>query len=504
MKAINFVNNMLKSSPIVWRSTGKKILCKEALINKDAVAELFTNLNSKDLDIVENTMKVLFSVAHNDPEKIIHLKADIVATAKRCQHFKICFFSKKIIESMLQLNPSVTTEITEIETMIKPKKIITGNSSQPYYSRDCRHDAEYILGGVDYRYQLNDVCHAFNYDCSKALKKVLRTMKKLGYEKNKLYWKDVPRRWSKGYSRNEVYKTRLHYSSYHSIQLFVMWCLENLPIKREAWDEYLIEQEGYEPIFTDDLIEDRPEFIKLDTKIETNKWLKQKIKRNEVYQSSNLDKDWTILYEDTRIRFEDKLFERDIASCFSKSSLNKVKNKADVFAPYYDCRNVNIDKVPEQAFFSGKLYISGGNLPEIESELVPSYGKISEKEYEGNYSPIFPCPELITALGLKQKKGTLNFYKDNELVIKNINWRNGFFFSVGHGGEDRFNQTNNGCILIIKTKHLKKYIKTNKLRLLSTGEISKSKIDKYGDSYEYKPENIKRKRFTFNITKLSI
>jgi len=501
MKSLTFISKYLGVAPFDWRNNARKALYNSAFSNDETIEQLKENLCSDNLDIVENSFKVLFSLSHKAPKRIAGLKNDIFKAARRCSHFKIAYFAKGILENLISIDDSAKRELTQATKLITPLNFIANRNEENYRYYNCEHEAEYILGDADYKYKLGNICNAFEYDCKKALKKVLQNMRKLGYRKGKRYWKEVPSKWRRGYYGEKSYKTKLHYYSYHSIQMFLMWCIKNLPIRKRAWDEFLREQKDFEPFFVDEQITDRPSFAEFkNVKLDVDTWLKQKIKRGDVYRSVKLSQPWVVLFESTHIRYEDKVFHREISTCFAKGSLKKVKKKREVFPPYFTCSNFNIDEVPTIANEIGGLSVCGHNAEEVEGKLSPTHGSISDTNFDSSFNPLFPTPELVKDLKLKQRRGTLEYYRGRELVVKCINWQNGYIANVGYSGEDKFELADYGSVLIIKTKYLKAFLKAHKVRLLSTGEIEKRKIDKYGKSWDYKKENTRCRRFAFEIS----
>ncbi len=504
MNTLAFISKYLSAPPVPWRSSAYTALYKSALVDDKAIKQLKQNLRSDNLDIVENSLKVLLSLSQKTPVRVLSLKTDICNTAQRCRHFKIAYFAKNILADLVKIDASVNKELYKVINLITPKIFISTRREETYYrSYSCEHGVEYTLGDESYKYRLSEICNAFEYDCKKALKKVLQIMRGMGYKKDTHYWKAVPPRWRRNYYRDENgYKTKLHYCSHHSIQIFLIWCINNLPLTKESWDSFLREQKNFDPSFVNQKISDRPSFIKfVDLNLDAKVWLKQKIKREDVFNSVKLSNPWVVLYENTYIRYEDKVFDRDISTCFSKTSLKSVKKKKEVFAPYYDCRNTGINEVPTIANQSKKLSVYGHNSEEIERKISPSHGTISETNFETTFNPIFPAPDLVDFLKLKQRKGTLEYYKGKELVVHCINWQNGYIANSGRSGEDKFQIVDHGTVLIIKSKYLKSFLKARKLRLISTGEITKRKIDKYGTGWDYKVEDTKRKRFAFEVSK---
>lgn len=504
MDTLTFISKFLSTPVVKWRDSAYTALYNSALVDDNAIEQLKKNLYSDNLDVVENSLKVLFSLSQKVPSRILNLKMDICKTAKRCKHFKITYYSKNILEDLATLDISVNKEFSTVTNLINPKSFIPNRRKEDYYcSYSCEYDVKYTLGDENYKYRLNDVCNTFEYDCKKALRKVLQIMRGMGYKKGFQYWKDIPSRWRRGYHDEKSYKTKLHYYSYHSIQMFLIWCINNISVTKESWDYFLDKQGDFDPSFVAQKISDRPEFIKfIGANVDVKAWLKQKIKREDVFGAVKLSNPWVVLYENTYIRYEDKVFDRDISTCFSSVSLSNVKKKKEVFAPYYDCRNTRIDEVPTIASQKNKLSVYGNNLRGVEGKLFPSYGIISETTLETTFNPIFPAPELVDFLKLKQRKGALEYYKGRELVVQCINWENGYIANSDRSGEDKFQTADYGSVLIIKSKYLKDFLKARKLRLLSTGEITKRKIDKYSTGWDYKPENTKHKRFIFEASKL--
>jgi|GEM_PF-3471114 len=503
MKSLPFISKYLGVAPFKWRDGAGKALYENALLDEKAISQLKENLLSENLDIVENSLKVLFRLSYKTPERILSIKERILKTAKRCNHFKIAYLSKNILQNLSDFKPSAKGMFIQSLRLITPTEFVP-STQQAWYRYSSDHFVEYALGGADYKYKLDNICNAFKYAGKKGYKKLLQNMKVLGYQKGKKYWEDVPSRWSRGYSRNESYKTKLHYCAYHGIQIFLMWCIKNLPVEEARWTEFLQENYNYEPVWVEDLITDRPDFIKFkDVKIKTEVWLKDKLKRADIYNLTGLNQSWVVLYEDTRIRFEDKLLSRKTFSGFTTENLNKIKDKKEVFPPSYSCNNCLIDEVPMLAHKSKKLFVSDHNRTELDGKLFPAYGIISETNFGDSFNPVFPAPEMVEQLKLKQRKGTLEYYTDtDELVIKTINWQNGFVASIGNHGEDKHHLADHGSVLMIKGKYLKKFLKSNKLRLITCGDLDKSKIDRYGTGWEYKPEDTRRKRFIFEISEI--
>ncbi|MEI6835676.1 MAG: hypothetical protein WCK59_02485 [Candidatus Falkowbacteria bacterium] len=492
MKTKQFITQYLKSPIVIHRKKALEVFFNEADSNLEFRQQLISNLKSDNYDIVLNSLKIIRSLVEYSPKKMLSCGPEIVFLAKNTNHFRIAYLCKEISDILYGVN--FISEMAYKSVC----KIVTPNfkQSEPddkYFS--CSYLLEYKLGNKDLKYNLDYICNAFKFEGTKAEKKVFEYMHYLGYKKEKIYRETKPMRWRDDYEGFN-YKTDLYYFSEHSIQIFLMWCVKNLHIPKDAWDELLKHEREWDPSIPEStLIEGKPYIIdNIDLLSDADQWLKKRLKKEDAYKLINLSSEWTPLYENTYIKHDEKIFSRYIHTCCIKKPIGKLSKKIEIEIPYYQAENSYINELPVEAEKSCNLRLNSyGRDEELNNKLVPNYG-ISSEDYD-EYVRIFPSPEIIKGLKLHQRKNTMEYYSGNKLVIKSIHWRDGYERSVGGRGEDRYQLGTYGQILLIKSKSLKDYLKLNKLKLLANGNILKRKEKRYGGNFDYKKENSRYKRF---------
>jgi len=498
MNTFEFLSQYLASPIVAHRNRATLCLFQETMSNPQAINQFALNLQSRNFDVVLNSLKVLQAVGLRDPRKVASLSKKIINLGKETDHFGIANLCKDILANLESVN-SAKHWTGLISKKLTPK-ILKSEDSEMFFD-NCDHFLEYSLGGKDYKYELSHICTAFRYDCKKASKQVFRYMKTLGYKKGTQYWKERPSRWRHDFE-GDRYETKLQYYAKHAIKIFLMWCIKNLPITIGAWEEVLIYERKWDPSLSHLLVEEKPSFIRFtDLQMDTNAWLKKRIKKADAYELFYPKVEWIPLYENTNFRSEDKSFDRYVTTCFIRTPIGKLSRKIKLAPIYYSCRGCYISELPIKAKKKGWLTLdnySGYDL--LKGRLAPSYGIVSE-DFD-DYVKLFPAPEIIEYFKLTQKKNSLEYSKNGELVIRCINWRSGYHRDISSQGEDRFELANYGHLLMIKAKYLKKYLKDNDLKLIAVGNIWKRKVDKWSQEYDYKSKNSRHKWLSFEIIKL--
>lgn len=474
------------------RKKALEVFFNEAFSNLEFRQQLISNLKSDNYDIVLNSLKVIRSLVECSPIKILSCGSAIVFLAKHTMHFKIAYLCKEIIDILYRVNLLSEVAYKSVSGVVSPNFKQSGLDDK-YFS--CNYLLEYKLGSKDLKYNLDYICNAFQFECTKAEKKVFEYMRFLGYRKEKIYHERKPARWRDDYEGFN-YKTDLYYFSEHSIQIFLMWCVKNLHISKNAWYELLEHEREWDPSIPEfTLIEGKPDIIdNIDLLSDTDQWLKKRLIKEDAYKLINLSSEWVPLYESTYIKHDEKIFSRYVHTCCIKKPIGKFSKKIEIELPYYQAENSYINELPVEAAKSGNLRLNSYvRDEEFNNGLVPNYG-ISSGEYD-EYVRVFPSPEIIEGLKLHQKKNTMEYYSGNKLVIKNVHWRDGYERIVGGRGDDQYQLGTYGQILLIKSKFLKDYLKLNKLKLLANGNILKRKEKRYGSNFDYKKENSRYKRF---------
>lgn len=491
MKTKNFITKYLASPVIAHRKKSLEVFFSEAKLNIDFRQQLIENLTSKNYDIVFNSLKVLRSLAEYDLELITSYGQEIVALVKQTDHFGIAWLCKEISDLLHNTEVLSKADYTLIQNKVTP--IFKPSEEEEHFYDRCDFSFEYKLGNQDLKYELEHICDAFRYECKKAQGKVLKYMRSLGYKEKKIYRETKPARW-----RNDHYgfryETDLYYFSRNSIEIFLLWCVKNLQISEEGWRELVRYEREWDPSIPESfLITSKPDIVgNLDLSEDVTKWLKTRVKKEEVYKLIDLSSEWVPLYENSYLKHDEKAFSRHVYTCCIKKPLGKFSKKTELGIPYYRAEKSYINELPLESEKLGNLHLDNRNHEEdLDNKLIPTYGSSSE-EYD-EYVRMFPSPEIVKALKLRQKRNTMEYYHGRELVIKNVHWRDGFETSVGGRGEDRYELGTYGQILLIKSKFLKQYLKQNKLKLLALGDIAKRKEKRYG-GYEFKRENSRYKR----------
>lgn len=497
MKTLKFITEYLASPVVAYRKRARSVFFTQAMSSPGATQQLVKNLESENYDVVLNSLRILHAVAEHDPEKLRRSGQAIATLGKRTNHFAIAHLSKEIISILLASDASLEKSNRAIEVRLTPE--FKQEQEEGYFSANCDHSLEYAFGSQDFKYELNHICDAFRHDCKKAAEAVFANMYSLGYRKDKIYRETRPARWRNDFYGHH-YETELFYYSRHSIQIFLMWCVGNLPISQEVWKELVKYERKWDPSIPEAfLIESQPSFIgSLDLSMAVDEWMKKTLKKDDVYKLINMESEWVPLYESTHFKNEEKSFSRHVATCCIKLPINGFSTKTELGIPYYRIENSFINELPIGAKKQGALSLEKYPRDDkVDDKLIPNYG-VGSEEYDG-FVRLFPAPEIIEALGLNQKKNTLEYYKGKELVIRSINWRGGYQRNIGERGQDRYEQQNYGEVLLIKSKYLRKYLKANKLKLLALGDIWKRREKKYGGGYDFKIKDSKHKKAYLGI-----
>ncbi|KKT24569.1 MAG: hypothetical protein UW07_C0012G0002 [Candidatus Nomurabacteria bacterium GW2011_GWF2_43_8] len=495
MNTLEFITKYLNSPIVAHRNKSLLCLFKERS-NTEAIKQLGLNLDSNNFDIVLNSLRVIFAISHENQDKVKAMSAKIAKLGLKTNHFSIVFLCRDILNKI----DGQVLDINRITKRITPK--LNGSENADYFSDNCDHFLEYSLGDRNHKYELSRICRTFRYDCKKATKQLFAYMRALGYKKGTQYWKERPSRWQHDFDGNR-YETKLNYFARHGIQMFLMWCVNNLTARNDDWSEFLIDERNWDASMPQLMVQERPSFLHFtELKTETNIWIKQKINKKSTYEFFDPKKEWFPLYENSSFKHEDKSFDRHITACFIKPPVSNISRKLEFSTPNYSCRNCYINELPLKAKQNGRLYLddSGNRHDGLKDKLFPSYGIVSE-DFD-DCTKLFPAPEIIEHFKLTQKKNTLNYYKGRKLVAYCLNWQDGYYRNVGRQGEDRFELANYGHLLMIKTKYLKKYLKDKKLKLLITGSVWKRKVDKWSHEGDYSNKKTsKHKWLSFEIVK---
>lgn len=480
MNTLEFLTTYLNSPIIAHRNKSLLCLFENAKTDRKAIGQLGLNLSSDNFDIVLNSLRVLYAISLVDSGKLKTVTKKVAKLGLKTNHFTIAILCRDILNEIGGQTISKANLITE---KITPE--ITAPTDTEMFFDNCDYSLEYSLGAKDYKYELSHICRTFQYDCKKAAKQVFVYMKMLGYRKNTQYWKERPSRWQHDFEGNR-YETRLNYFARHAIQMFLMWCVDNLTTTEKDWLELLTDERKWDASMPQLMIQNKPSFLHFtDIKTETDTWIKQRINKQKAYELFDPKRKWIPLYESTNFKYEDKSFDRHVTTCFVLPPVSNLSKKIEFSPPNYSCRGCYINELPAKAMQNEKLYLddSSSRHDELKDKLLPSYGIVSE-DFD-DYVKLFPVPEIIEYFKLTQQKNSLNYYKGKELVIYCINWKDGYYRNVGRQGEDRFELANYGHLLMIKTKYIKKYLEDNNLKLLTMGHIWKRKVDKWSHEGDY-------------------
>lgn len=495
MTTLELLSKYLGSPIIADRNRALECLIKEAMKNENAIRQLELNLKSNNFDIVWFSLKLLKAISLRDTNKIKTIKNPLLHLGENTQHFGIAKLCKDILENLNNIDYSNKKSFNKLI----PKFVdLTDNS---YFFVNCDHSLKYLFGSEEYSSELSRICRAFRYDGKKATKQLFTFMKSIGYKKGKLYWKEVPSHWRNYYGR-ERYEIRVSYFARHGLQMLLQWCVKNLVITREAWEELLVCERDFDPSIPTLLFDEKPCLIKFDDlNMKLVAWLNKKITTKETYKLLDPKAKWIPLYESTYFKSEDKSYDRNVTTCFIKKPIGKLKQKEEMSSVNYECRRCYINEVPIKAESNNWLFERSDNTDSnIDSKLIPSYGIVTESF--NDFVILFPTPEIVERFKLKQKKNTLEYYKGKELVIYCINWRSGYKRNIGRSGEDRFELVNYGQLLMIKTKFLKKYLEEKNFKLLAVGNIWKWKLENSGKDYGNRDDNSKYDWLPVKIIKM--
>lgn len=473
MSTLQFLSKYLASPIVAHRQKAMISLFKEVFTNPKALNAIALNLKSDNFDIVQNSLRVLLAVCYRNAKKIKPLQIKLIALAQKTNHFAILKLCHEIL-SLVNIKDSRVQELSRKLTA----NLITRTNDEYFYD-NCNHSLEYLFHSKDCAYELAHICRAFRYDCKRAEKQVIRYMKSMGYKKGSQYWRQRPYLYEYDFE-GKRFETTIHYYSRHSIQMFLLWCFNNLSISKEDVDELFFYERNWDPSIPKLLVQQQPDLIKFpDMELAPEKWLRKKIIKNDVYNLiSDKSSVWFPLYEDTKLRTDKKSYSKYVSVCFIKKPIGKItKSKDTTPTVHYICRNCYINEVPEWAFKNGFFSTENESSTRLEDKLISSFGYIQD-EFD-DILKLFPAPEIFDFFRLKQKNNTLEYYKGTELVVQCINWQAGFHRNVGVGREERFELSNYGSLLLIKTKFLKKYLKAMNFKLFARGSITKHLVNDY-------------------------
>ncbi len=499
MNTLEFISTYLKSPIIAYRNKSLLCLFENSKCDQRTINQLGLNLDSDNLDIVLNSLRIIYSISLLGNPKLQTINGKIAKLGLQTNHFTIACLCRDILD---EIGNKAAPKVKSITKKITPEIIETADEEM--FFDNCDYSLEYSLGAKDYKYELSHICRTFRYDCKKAAKQVFANMRILGYRKKVQYWKERPSRWQYDFEGNR-YETRLNYFARHAIQMFLMWCVKNLSTTESDWLELLTSQRKWDASLPKLNTQERPNFLRFtELEINTEKWIKSRIKNSDAYELFDPNAKWFPLYESTDFKYEDKAYNRHITTCFIKPPTFKISKKLEFSTPNYSCRNCYINELPIKARQDGRLYLddSGNRHDELKDKLFPSYGIVSE-DFD-DCVKLFPAPEIIEHFKLSQRKNTLSYYKGSELVAYCVNWQDGYYRNVGRQGEDKFELANYGHLLMVKTKYIKKYLADKNLRLLVMGNVWKRKVDKWSHEGDYSNKKTsKHKWLSFEVIRFN-
>ena len=327
MKTKEFITQYLTSPVVAHRKKATNMAFNEARSNSEFRKQLIENFGSSDYDIVLNSLKVFRALAEYDPQKASECGSKITLLSKRTDHFSIAWLCKEIADVLYEGNLLSETAYKTIQGKVTPT--LKHVEEEEYFHSRCDYSLEYRLGNQDLKYELDHICTAFRYECNKAQRKVFSYMRSLGHKREKVYRETKPARWRDDHYGFR-YETDLIYFSKHSIQVFLMWCVENLEISQGAWNELVRYEREWDPSIPDPfLISGKPDIIgNFDLKEDVDKWLKTRTSKKDVYKLLDLSSEWVPLYENTYLKHDEKAFSRHVYTCCIKQPLGKFSKKS--------------------------------------------------------------------------------------------------------------------------------------------------------------------------------
>ena len=484
METYELISKYLSSPIVSHRRKALKLFVQDGLLVKAALDQLGRNLDSKNFDVVIESLKAIQALSLRDAHKVSALSVKVFNLGKRSKHFEIISLCRKVLSELD--NGQESSDLLASKLQPKFRAI---EPTDTFYAA-CDYSIEYKLGNKDYKYELSNICEAFRYECGPALEQVQLFMKKLGYKEGAQYWKEVPSRWRNDFDGHH-YQTSLQYYSKHALDLFVFWCIQNLASSDSEWKHFLSDRKSWDPAYPELLTKEKPDSLVFrDMNESTDSWFRKRIKKEEGYEQLDFSKEWVALYENTNFRSEGKNFDRYMATCFMDKSVKKLSKKIELAVVRYACRNAPINSLPIEINKTGHLWVEEYSHYEfLKDKFFPTYGVVNEDSTD--YAVIFPAPEIVGHFDLQQKKNTLEYYKDDELVIYCLNWHGGYRTQSSSHGEDRFELANYGQTLMIKTEYLKRYMADKKLKLIARSNVTKRKVKDWGSEYDPKGSKYK-------------
>lgn len=499
MNTLEFISTYLKSPIIAHRKQSLLCLFENSKYDPRTIDQLRLNLSSDNLDIVLNSLRIIHSISLSGSPKLQKVTEKVAKLGMQTNHFTIASLCRDILD---EIGGKAESKAKSVTNKITPD--ITEPTEGEMFFDNCDYSLEYSLGAKDYKYELSHICRAFKYDCKKAAKQVFANMRMIGYRKKVQYWKERPSRWQHDFEGNR-YETRLNYFARHAIQMFLMWCVQNLSTTENDWLELLTSQRKWDASLPKLNIQERPHFLRFaDLAINTEKWIKSRIKNSDAYELFDPKAKWFPLYESTDFKYEDKAFDRYAATCFLKPPIANLSKRIEFSPPHYSCRGCYINELPSLASQKGRLYLDDSNsrADELKNKLLPTYGVVTE-DFD-DYVKLFPALEIVEYFRLQQKRNSLDYYKGKELVVRCINWHDGYYRNVGRQGEDKLELAGHGHLLMIKTSYLKKYLEKKGLKLIVVGRISKHKVDKWSREYNFNDKkSSKNKWLSYEIIRFN-
>lgn len=498
MNTLEFLSTFLKSPIIAHRDKSLLCLFENSKYDQKTIEQLGLNLSSNNFDIVLNSLRIIYSISLLSNPKLQVVAEKVASLGLKTNHFAIASLCRDILNEIGGKTLSKAKLITRKTT----PEIAEPTDGEMFFD-NCDYSLEYSLGAKDHKYELSHICRTFQYDCKKAAEQVFAYMRMLGYRKNTQYWKERPSRWQHDFEGNR-YETRLNYFARHAIQMFLMWCVKNLSTTENGWRELLTDQRKWDASMPKLNIQERPRFLRFtDLETNTEKWIRSRIKNSDAYELFDPKAQWFPLYESSDFKYQDKAFDRYAATCFLKPPVANLSKKIEFSPPHYSCRGCYINELPALASQSGRLYLDDVNsrADELKNKLLPTYGIVTE-DFD-DYVKLFPALEIVKYFRLHQKRNSLDYYKSKELVVRCINWHDGYYRNVGRQGEDKFELAGRGHLLMIKTSYLKRYLEKKGLKLIVVGRISKHKVDKWSREYNFNDKkSSKYKWLSLEIIKL--
>lgn len=504
MGKLDSISKFISAPVTKWRYQSKLLILDEILKgNADLFKVVLKNLSSNDLTLIEDSLEVLVGISEKKPKLLANYAHLIIKVASRCKHYKIRHCSLLIFQNLSKLHHKHERGRKNISLLCTP---VFRTRDAKEIRREWPYHLKYTLGEHE-SYLIQEICEAFEVTHNKGIKVIFSLMRSLGYRQKKLYWKEIPRKWKDDYgNQGHIYRSEMYIFVHHAINQFIIWCVENYQINEKDWDEIALGLREFDPSFSEQEVACKPGFINFENPNQkAEEWLKQKIDARDIYKRVTLANQWVSLYENTQLRYDDKSFDLHCVTCFLKGKHLPRMKKTEFYPPSYESHNsLFINELPLSAFKNSLIYSSHFNHPRLDLTdiLIPSFGSTHFNQYSDNYY-LFPSPELFIGLDLIQKKGTLEYYKGRELVIKCLNWKGGYFHISPRYGSENWETAESGTILLIKRKYLKDFLQKNGLSLIAKATVTKRKISSHSgrneDSSDYSKKNYIHRYLPYKI-----